>query len=231
MRRIVWAGAVGLLAACQLGNTAELVFERDPRVLYAVETEAPLVALTLDDGPDAVATPQLLGVLEAHRARATFFLLGERVEAEPGVVASILAGGHEIANHGMRDVPAVDLAPAEFEADLLAADAVLRAFAPQRWYRPGSGWYEDWMFPILERHGYRMALGSAYPLDAALPSVPTTSRLALWQLEPGGILVLHDVGRRGERSARTLERVLPELADRGLRVVTLSELVAACGGC
>jgi peptidoglycan/xylan/chitin deacetylase (PgdA/CDA1 family) len=204
----------------------ELLVERDPRVLYGVDAPAGRVALTLDDGPDESTTPRLLEVLARNGARATFFLVGERVAGHEHLVAAIVSRGHEIGNHMMRDAPSVDLTPEAFEAELLRTRSLLAPFGPQRWFRPGSGWYDDWMFPILDRHGYRMVLGTAYPLDAALPWVWLTSRLARWQVDPGDILILHDGGDRGARTARTLERVLPDLARRGLRAVTVSELVA-----
>lgn len=226
-RRWIPGALLPAAAGCHVGDTVELLVERDARILYRVETDEPLVALTLDDGPDARTTPRLLEVLAAHDARATFFLIGERVAGCEEIVASIVAAGHEIANHSTRDAPSVDLVPEEFEADLARAHATLAPFGASPWFRPGSGWYDDWMFPILERHGYRMALGNVYPLDALIPWVGFASRVTLWLADPGDVIVLHDAGERGERTARTLERVLPELRRRGLRVVTLSELVDA----
>ena len=58
------------------------------------------VALTFDDGPHPVATPRLLEILDRHQVRATFFLLGAEVRRDPGVVAEIVAAGHEVALHG-----------------------------------------------------------------------------------------------------------------------------------
>jgi peptidoglycan/xylan/chitin deacetylase (PgdA/CDA1 family) len=221
---LIWLIALG---GCRLPDTVELVAERDPRILYSVEARDPVVALTLDDGPDEIVTPRILAVLEAHHARATFFLISDRIAGREEAVAAIVDAGHEIGNHLTRDEPSVDLSPEEFEAELLRSDAALRDFASPRWFRPGSGWYDDWMFPILERNGYRMALGTAYPLDATIPWVWFTSRVTLSQVDPGDVIILHDVGDRGDRTVATLERVLPELRRRGLRVVTLSELVAA----
>jgi peptidoglycan/xylan/chitin deacetylase (PgdA/CDA1 family) len=117
----------------------------------------------------------------------------------------------------------------EFERGLLEAHALLSAWAPPRWFRPGSGWYTDWMLDLLEAQGYRCALGSVYPLDSHVASV----RFASWWIGrgvgPGSIIILHDGGRRGERTAGVLERVLPGLRARGLEVVTLSDLVRRAG--
>src|SRR5690349_16359425 len=62
-------------------------------VVWFVDTTDPVFALTFDDGPGASTTPALLEVLATHRAKATFFLVGERVEKHPGLVADIVAAG------------------------------------------------------------------------------------------------------------------------------------------
>jgi peptidoglycan-N-acetylglucosamine deacetylase len=95
------------------------------------------------------------------------------------------------------------------------------------WARPGSGWYSQTMIEAMQRHGYRCALGSVYPFDATIPSVAWATRYILRNAKPGAIVVLHDGGSRGQRTARILGEVLPELRRRGYRVVSLSELAAA----
>ena len=207
-------------------GTLGLLGDAHPDVLYSVETDAGVVALTIDDGPDAVSTLRILGLLAEHDARATFFLIGERIPGNEAVVDAIVAGGHELGNHGTRDVPSIDLAPPEFERDLLHAHATLSAWGAPHWFRPGSGWYDDAMVETAQRHGYRTALGSAYPFDAQLPWTGLARRLTLWRADRGAVIILHDGPERGARTVETLSRVLPELRQRGLRVVTLSELTA-----
>jgi peptidoglycan/xylan/chitin deacetylase (PgdA/CDA1 family) len=142
------------------------------------------------------------------------------------VVRSILAGGHELGNHLMHDRPSIRLGADSFARDLRRTGEVLAGFAPVRWARPGSGWYSQTMIATMERAGYRCALGSVYPLDAAIPSAGFAARYVLRNVRPGSIVVLHDGGARGRRSARVLARVLPELGRRGYRVVSLGELTA-----
>ena len=102
---------------------------------------------------------------------------------------------------------------------------MLASWGPLRGARPGSGWYSARMVRQMERAGYRCALGSVYPLDAQQPFAWLSERYVLARVRPGAIVILHDRGRRGSRTARVLGRVLPELRARGYRVVTLSELV------
>jgi peptidoglycan/xylan/chitin deacetylase (PgdA/CDA1 family) len=216
---------VSVLAILQPDWIVTTLAKQSPEVLYFVETEEPVVALTIDDGPDPVATPKILDVLRQHDARATFFLITNRIPGNEDVVLRIVAEDHELANHLTTDQPSIRLAPADFEHQLLAAHDALSRFSDVRWFRPGSGWYNAAMLSILRRHGYRCALGSIYPFDSKIASSSFAARYVLWHVRPGSIIVLHDYGVRGERTALALATILPALKHRGLRVVTLSELL------
>ena len=200
--------------------------ERFPGCLYAVATTAQAVALTIDDGPDPSTTPDLLRELRDHGAHATFFLISGNVTRGDSSVAAMIAGGHEIGNHLTRDQSSIDLAPAAFDSAIVAAGRTLSRFGPVRWARPGGGRYNRRMVATMQRRGYQCALGSVYPYDAEIPSSRLSSAFVLAHARPGAIIVLHDGGARGRRTAAALGRLLPELRRRGLRVVTLSELTA-----
>jgi peptidoglycan/xylan/chitin deacetylase (PgdA/CDA1 family) len=197
--------------------------------VYSFETSEPAVAVTIDDGPDPESTLPLLELLAHHGARATFFLISDRIPGNEALVEAIVAGGHELANHLTRDEVSVELGPGAFERELLRARDALAPFGPTRWLRPGSGWYDDWMVEIATRHGYRIALGSVYPLDAQLYWSWLAARFILWRAQPGSIVILHESGGRGRRTLKTLSKVLPELERRGHRMVTLSELAVEAG--
>jgi peptidoglycan-N-acetylglucosamine deacetylase len=227
------AAACGLVAAgatvlyAQPRWLVRAVARLAPGCLYQVATRDRLVALTIDDGPDPATTPEILAELRRHGAHATFFLISERVRRQPEVMEKLVADGHEVGNHFTRDRPSIGLSPAGFEADLLEADRELSVWASPTWARPGSGWYTPAMVRTMRRHGYRCALGSVYPYDAAIPSVSWGASFILRNIHPGAIVVLHDGGARGHRTSAVLARVLPELRRLGYRVVSLSELVAA----
>ncbi len=198
---------------------------RSPEVLYAVDTQERIVALTIDDGPDAGSTPAILDVLAKYDAQATFFIISEHLSGNDTLVQRMLAEGHELGNHLTADEPSIRLPIAEFEAKLVQADVALSEFGEVRWMRPGSGWYNDEMLAVIAEHGYRCALGSVYPYDPQLGSAWFAARYVLWKIKPGDVIVLHDYQARGLRTAKALDIILPELQLRGFRTVTLSELV------
>jgi peptidoglycan/xylan/chitin deacetylase (PgdA/CDA1 family) len=198
-----------------------------PGCLYRVQLQAPLLALTIDDGPDPTTTPLILTELRRHDARATFFLISGRVPGREPLVRDLVAAGHELGNHLTRDEPSARLSLAEFEEALVEAHRVLAAHGPVVWMRPGSGWYSRAMIDIARRRRYRCALGSIYPFDATLPSSRFSASYVLRNARPGAVVILHDGGARGLRTVKVLRTVLPQLRARGYRLVTLSELVAA----
>jgi len=222
---VLFALAASALSCSSLVQWKVGQLARDnPKVLYRVETQAKAVALTIDDGPDAATTPEILRLLERHGAHATFFIITSWVPGHEELLRQMVAGGHELGNHMVRDEPSLKLPAAEFDRQLLESHAVLSRFAPMRWFRPGSGRYDDRMLTALEAHGYRCALGSVYPFDPQIRWSWFSRRFILSNVRPGSVIILHDWGSKGRRTAKTLSVVLPELTKRGYRVVTLTEL-------
>jgi peptidoglycan/xylan/chitin deacetylase (PgdA/CDA1 family) len=196
----------------------------NPAVLYYVDTQAKAVALTIDDGPDRVTTPQILDVLERDDAQATFFIITGRVPGNEKVLQRMVDGHHELGNHMLRDEPSIRLSGEEFERQLLEAHAVLSGFGPVRWFRPGGGRYDARMLATLQEHGYRCALGSVYPFDPQIRWSWFSARFILSTAQAGSVIILHDSGAKGRRTVKTLATVLPALKKRGFRIVTLTEL-------
>ena len=199
-------------------------------VVYFQPTSERVIALTFDDGPDRVSTPALLSVLARHRVRATFFLIGSRIAGNGDLVEQIVSAGHELGNHMMYDEPSDRLSPEVFRAQISQTDAILRAFVPVvRWFRPGSGRFDAWMFAAICDRGYRGVLGDVYPFDAQLPWNDFTYRFIRASVRPGSIVILHEGPRMGDRTALLLERLIPALVASGYQFVPLSQLVERSG--
>ncbi len=200
-------------------------------LLCSVRTDKPLLALTFDDGPDPSVTERFLAALDA--APCTFFALGIRVRRAPRLAAEIVASGHELACHGDTHQSLASLPPAATAAALRRAhDSITEACGqPPRFYRPAYGVFNLAGWAVAPRLGMRRTLWSAWARDweqRATPALITARILAA--AEPGAILLLHDAdGNPGapERTLTALPLILNGLRERGLRTVTLTELVAA----
>jgi peptidoglycan/xylan/chitin deacetylase (PgdA/CDA1 family) len=197
--------------------------------LCYVDGGSPVFALTFDDGPHPEVTPLLLDVLARHQARATFFLIGERVAGAQPLLARIAAEGHELANHLMRDEPSVFLPDPEFRRQLSQVGALLAPYGEVRWFRPGSGWLTPRMSRSAAGEGLRCVLGTVTARHDGGPGDRRIAGRLVARIRSGSIAVLHEgtADRRGV--VATTDRVLAELGRRGLTAVTVTELVAAGG--
>jgi peptidoglycan/xylan/chitin deacetylase (PgdA/CDA1 family) len=195
-------------------------------VLWYVDTDASAFALTFDDGPSPETTPQLLKVLARHRARATFFLVGDRVRAHEPIVASIAGQGHELANHMMRDERSVLVPGPRFCRELAEVSGLLAPYGEVRWFRPGSGWFTPRMLRCAADQNLRAVLGTLVAAHHGGPRDERIARDLLAGIRPGSIVVLHEGSARRRGVAETTDELLTALAGRGLTAVTVSQLVA-----
>lgn len=204
----------------------------DRHLLCSIDTGEPRIALTFDDGPHPTHTPQLLSHLDRAGVKATFFLVGRRVNEFPELAREIAERGHEIGNHGFAHVP-INLLPAsllrrEIEGGGKAIENAtgLRA----RFFRPPMGWFTASALRIVRKMGYEPVIGSIHPRDSTRPGVQVIVDHVLKRVVPGSIIILHDGGwsLRSDRtqSVRAAERLLDELPRRGYRFETLSRLCA-----
>jgi peptidoglycan/xylan/chitin deacetylase (PgdA/CDA1 family) len=198
--------------------------QTSPDVLYAVDIQAPYIALTIDDGPDADSTPRILDLLNQFNAKATFFLIADHIPGNEAIVHRMVSEGHDLGNHMTSDEPSIQLSIQAFDDKLSQADDALSHFAETHWFRPGSGWYNEEMLEVIDAHDYQCVLGSVYPYDPQIGSAWFSIRYILWKVNPGDVIVLHDHRARGNRTVEVLETLLPELTSRGFKLVTLSEL-------
>jgi peptidoglycan/xylan/chitin deacetylase (PgdA/CDA1 family) len=200
-----------------------------PEIVYFVPTEQRSIALTIDDGLDSQTTPAILDVLETNQVTATFFLVSNSLAGNESLVRRILEDGHEIGHHMTRDEVTVSLPPDELRRKFNRAADALEAVAPITWFRPGSGRYNDQVLQLTRDRGYRIALASIMPLDTMIENPQRMASYINWMVEPGSVVVLHDKGERGLRTAETLEILLPILQDRDISVMSLGQLDAQAG--
>lgn len=204
---------------------------RWPDVLWEVEVASgdKVVALTIDDAPSQYSE-EILKVLKENGARATFFVIGNQISDDEGRLKKLVAGGMELGNHAMRDEASRSLSIEVLEKQIVdvqrridSAYAFVGAPKPkQRFFRPGSGFFNDAMRKLMGKLVYKMVLGGVYPHDPQISWPGFNARHVLSMVRPGAIVICHD--RRGW-TVPMLKRVLPELKRRGYSVVTLSELV------
>jgi peptidoglycan/xylan/chitin deacetylase (PgdA/CDA1 family) len=188
------------------------------------------VALTFDDGPDPglEETPAVLAALDEVGAKATFFLVGERVEAAPELAAEIVGRGHEVGVHGRAHLQNDAVSDAESAADIEAGHAALAELggAAPRFYRPPFGRLTATGAETCERLGLEIAYWSTWGLDWEPVPAERIARRVVRDLDDGGIVLLHDSSHYAMRdsareTARAIAPIAAAAAERGLALTTL----------
>ena len=223
--------AVVLAALGAVSAAATVALTEVPQAIHRLPASVRAVALTFDDGPDRVWTPQVLTLLRAHHARATFFIVGERALARPDLVRAELRLG-EVGDHtaSHRDLQRLPVAAAREEI-ARGADEIAQAGAPRpTLFRPPIGHETagliDW---ALHSEGLRTVLWTV-AVERYTNHEPTTAavRDVLARVRPGAIILAHDGGPPGRaRTLAALPGLLDGLRRRGYRVVSVGDLLSA----
>jgi len=196
-------------------------------VTFRTTPSARLVALTIDDGPTADWTPQVLEILRRHDAKATFFRVGMRALAAPGLTARTADEGHEQGNHTWahddltRHGEGFSRGTLERTQELLAK---LTGKEPTL-CRPPYGRIDSVGLKVCAALHYGVALWSHH-VTGSNPAGGVNQILK--QGTPGSIILVHDGGPEpNAHLMKQLDRLVASMTDTGYRFVTVSELLAA----
>lgn len=184
------------------------------------------VALTFDDGPGRV-TEHVLDVLQAHRARGTFNVLGERVAGRERLLRRTLEEGHELGNHAFVHDRLAGR-PADAYRQLTRTGAAIRRAVgvTPRVFRPPYGSASRSVVLAARLAGLVTVRWDVDPHDYDTPGAETIERRLVRRVKPGSIVLLHDDRAAREQTAVALDGALGRLRERGYRFVTVSELLS-----
>ncbi len=231
----LWPWALGALAANHVALAAAGLWPRSQLLgpnwvrLPARNGVATGVAITIDDGPDPDVTPQVLSQLAEHRALATFFCVGARVERFADLAREIVRRGHAIENHSQRHRHNFSLlGPGGMCAEISRAqDSILGVTGSRpRFFRAPAGLRNPFLDPVLTRLQLRLASWTRRGFDTVNANPDAVYRRLANPLQDGDILLLHDGNAARGRGGKpvileVLPRLLDALASIELRPVTL----------
>ncbi|GAB2897644.1 hypothetical protein GCM10027046_29040 [Uliginosibacterium flavum] len=187
------------------------------------------VAITIDDGPDPEVTPQVLAILAAHGAKASFFCIGERAAAHPELIQAIITGGHRIENHGQRHRNhSAFFGPAGWLREVGEAQATLEAISGQSpgYFRALAGLRNPFLEPVLQQLGLRLVSWTRRGYDTRTSDADCVLARLTQDLASGDILLLHDGNSARTRNGESiilavLPLLLATVTERGLKPVHL----------
>jgi peptidoglycan/xylan/chitin deacetylase (PgdA/CDA1 family) len=185
--------------------------------MFYVDDGPMAIALTIDDGPSPVYTPQVLQLLEKYRVTATFSMIGTEVDAHPGVAREVAAAGHMIANHTWTHVDLASLRPAAVADQMHRATGAIHQVTgkvPTLFRAP----YGAWSPTVLQQCAKTRMTPldwSVDPRDWSRPGVASIVRTIMRNTRSGSIILEHDGGGNRAETVAALKIVLPRLLAAG----------------
>ena len=223
--RSILAGAA---LCCAVAWGLSVMMRREP-YLAADSTvllpETKYVALTFDDGPRADSTARLLDGLAERGVKATFFLIGEQIEANAPLVQRMAAEGHQVGNHTWSHVRLAEAEAATVTEQLAKTDMALRTLLGEDdyWVRVPYGLIRDDQRGLFSQP---LIQWSVDPEDWRLRDADQVTDFVLTNVQPGDIILLHD---SLEPSVDAALRIVDALRQQGYTFLTVRELLDAAG--
>ena len=215
-------GVVAALAVLVLGGLAGHI--RHAAADNVDCSQVKCVALTFDDGPSPY-TDRLLEILRANDAQATFFLIGNKVAANPGGAQRIADAGMEIGSHTWEHPDMTTIPPQDIPAQLSKATEAIQAATGQRptLVRTAGGLINDAVLAEAGRQGLADINWDVIPFDWANDSnLAATRALLMSQIRPNSVVLLHDTY---SSTVDLVQQFIPVLKANGYHLVTVSQML------
>ncbi len=196
------------------------------RAFCRKHTKAKLIALTFDDGPHPVYTPQVLDVLKQYNVKATFFVIGERITGNEDIVKRTHAEGHLVGNHSFTHKKTFPLfGKTKLFFDMYQCDSAIARTTAQcaKWFRPPFGVTNPNVAKAVKMLKYKVAGWSIRSLDTVISNKDKVMKRVVSRLHPGAIILMHD---HLPDAPYILKQVMQQAMEKGYRFVTLDELEA-----
>jgi len=180
------------------------------------------IALTIDDGPSPVYTPQVLRLLDRYRVTATFSMIGLQVAADPGLVREVAAAGHRIANHTWSHLDLAVMPPVVIADHINRATGAIHQATGQvpTLFRAPYGAWSPAVLQHCAQTGMTPLDWSVDPRDWSRPGVASVVSNIMRNTRTGSIILEHDGGGNRAQTVAALKIVLPRLLAAGYHFTT-----------
>ena len=231
----------GVIAALSLAALSVTAFFKAPEIGnkvpvpfrgYVTETNTLLrgnpgvheVALTFDDGPREKYLLRVLDILDRYEVKATFFVVGSRVEAEPHLIKEIHDRGHIVANHTMNHLILPELTDFEIAREILDCEALIQnATGEERYllFRAPGLHHENRVVEIAQSMGYISVDADATAKDFTGSPGGDIFEFVAQKVEPGTVILLHMT----DPTIEALPTIIEYTRAKGYRFVTVPEML------
>jgi peptidoglycan/xylan/chitin deacetylase (PgdA/CDA1 family) len=190
--------------------------------MYYVDDGPKVVALTIDDGPSPVYTPQVLQVLHKYGVTASFSMIGANAAAYPSVARDVADAGHMIVNHTWNHEDLTRMKPAAVRDEISRATNAIHDATAARpaMFRAPYGYWSSAVYRCCAQAELQPLDWSVDPRDWARPGVRSIVKTIVSTTQTGSIILEHDGGGDRSQTVAALKIWLPRLLDAGYRFTT-----------
>ena len=209
------------LLICHFYTTTENSLNQTAGRTSVTKEEAPRVALTFDDGPNAKYTPLLLEGLRKRNIHATFFLLGENIPKNEELLLRMQKDGHLIGCHTWSHVQLDKISPSDASREILKTNSLIYHITgtyPTCLRPPYGAWKKDLELPVT----MLPVFWDVDTLDWQSQNPESILDIVHQNVQDGSIILMHD---SYDSSVRAALAITDELTEKGYDFVTADQLL------
>lgn len=183
-----------------------------------------MIALTFDDGPHPKHTPKILKILKANGVKATFFMLGSRINEYGKIAASVHAAGHDIGNHSYSHPFFSKTKHEKIDKEISRTDEAIKKitkYKEVKFLRPPYGSLPKYVIKKAEDEGFYIVMWSLDSKDYQGHSVDYMLDKILKRIKSGDVMLFHDIH---PNTVKLMAEMIPILKKAGFKFVGLNEI-------
>ncbi|MEJ1931033.1 polysaccharide deacetylase family protein [Nostoc sp. NIES-2111] len=186
-----------------------------------------VIALTFDDGPWQKTTPEILDILKQNQIKATFFWVGQAIQANPNLAKQVVAEGHAIGNHTWHHwYRRMDAATAKNEIERTSELIYKTTGVKTQLFRPPGGVLNNGLASYAKSQKQAVVMWSLTSADTDPRAKPEVFvKNVVKGAKPGYVVLMHDGGGDRQRTVKALQKIISGLKQQGYEFVTVPELL------
>lgn len=215
-----------LLSTC---NCTNVVSGEKDNVYYHYKTVKPYLSLTFDDGPDKVQTLKVLSILKKYDIKATFFMVGEKIEYQKDVLKEVYKQGHEIGNHFYGHENINKLSKKEIKESIIKTNELIYSTIGinPNVLRPPYGIVNEDLKEVCKELDMSIILWTSDKDSKDWDNTPESKIISnvTSKVSSGDIFLFHDGNPKLNNTISAIDIIIPQLIKKGYQWVNISALI------
>lgn len=221
---LLTAVSAGIVSLSAVNTTTQTVAQPREIPIYCVDTQEKKVAISFDAAWGNEQTEQLLNILDEHKVKTTFFLVGEWVDKYPESVKEIAKRGHDVENHSNTHDYMTQISDSEMNQEVVECNKKIEKLTGKcpTLFRAPYGDYNNAVVNTVKANNMYCVQWDVDSLDWKDPSPKQIVENVTCKLKNGSIVLLHN---GATNTPEALPMVIEAIKAEGYEIVPISELL------